>query len=279
MPEIFNQVYFPNNMQALFSYWSRYPNSKIFSIGSSHLQQQYKRTFNLPKMILDLDNIDELKHIDRTERFLEIGAMVSLNKVLTLGKIVPQALRYAFSQTKTPQIRNLITIGSALCQQTAAQQCAAAMVALDSRCELRTVSGSRWVSASRLYTTDKKSFFQPQELLSRVRIPLEQWDYCLCRHIKPRYDDQIEGGFAVFLARIEKDILCDVRIVFSGGANLRDKNSESMLIGKKLPIDIKNVQEFTGLWEDYLNGMENVTPFLSARLLNFIESTMMHFVD
>jgi CO/xanthine dehydrogenase FAD-binding subunit len=155
----------------------------------------------------------------------------------------------------------------------------APMVALDARYELRTASSLRWISASRFSSLPGPLALNPQELLTRIRIPLEQWNYAVYRKLRdPQADDRLEGG-GVFIARIQKNILTDLRVVFAGEAILRDKYSETSLLGKHLPLDRRDALQFVDLWKTYLSAIETIEPLLRAKLLNFIETAILGLTD
>ncbi|MDR2133841.1 MAG: FAD binding domain-containing protein, partial [Treponema sp.] len=87
-----NQVFFPTGFQELFTAWNRFPGAEPFAGGTGFIRGQGRPVLILPAVILSLDKLEELHRITRTERYLEIGAMVPLNRVIRLGKIVPEIL-------------------------------------------------------------------------------------------------------------------------------------------------------------------------------------------
>jgi CO/xanthine dehydrogenase FAD-binding subunit len=274
-----NQVFFPKAMQELFSSWARFPDAVPFAGGTELVRNQKGRFLSLPRNILSLDHLDELRRITRTERYLEIGAMVRINEVINLGKIVPQALTMTFRGIAGPSIRNLATIGGSICHSSRRLDAAAPLIALDARYELRTAAQSRWISASRFSSLPGPPAINPQELLTRVRIPLEQWDYTVYHKFRPAYSGDTSQGAAVFIVRIQKNILSDIRVVFAGQTILRDKNSETALAGKQLPLERKDARHFMELWEAYLSGIALSRGLMRVRILNFIESGILGLMD
>ncbi|MDR1597168.1 MAG: FAD binding domain-containing protein, partial [Treponema sp.] len=90
MDALHNQVFFPTTLPELFSAWARFPDAVPFAGGTELLRNQGKQVLNLPRNILSLDQLDELHRITRTERYLEIGAMVKISDIIRLGKTVPE---------------------------------------------------------------------------------------------------------------------------------------------------------------------------------------------
>ncbi|MDR2738585.1 MAG: FAD binding domain-containing protein [Treponema sp.] len=279
MDALHNQVFFPSTLPELFSAWARFPDAIPFAGGTELLRNQGRQILNLPRNILSLDQLDELHRITRTERYLEIGAMVKISDIIRLGKTVPEALTQSLSGIASPQVRNLITIGGNICNPFRRLDAAAPLIALDARYELRTGSETRWVSGSRFSALPGPLALNPQELLTRIRIPLEQWQYSVYKKFADQYPLDESGGGAVFMARIQKNILIDLRMVFAGQIVLRDKNSETVLVGKQLPLERRDAVHFTELWETFLQAMEIPGFMLRGKLFNFIRACILNLSD
>jgi CO/xanthine dehydrogenase FAD-binding subunit len=290
-PEL-NQVFFPSTFQELFSAWSRFPEAVPFAGGTEFVRSQGKRAPVLPKTILSLEKLEELGRITRTERYLEIGAMVRLDGIIRLGKIVPDVLTQCLMGIAGPQLRNTATIGGNICNPARRFDAAAPMIALDAQYELRSAQAVRMVSASRFSSLAGSSTLAPRELLTRIRIPLEQWTYSLCRKFNILGKNE-PGDIIIFILRNQKNILEDIRVVFSGDSVFREKNSEVLLIGKKLPLDRKDARGFVERWKTYLDAVkfpdlpggngggkeDDSFGFIKAQILMFIETAIMALAD
>jgi CO/xanthine dehydrogenase FAD-binding subunit len=265
-------------MTELFSEWDKIPEATPFAGTVDWLQNQTDRLFLLPKTILSLESIAELRHVTRTERYLEIGSMVTLTRIVRLGKILPEALTSALKSTVTFLLRNPTTIGSCIYRRSTPEPVIASLVALDAKYELRTAGGSRWVSASQFSAaSEKENVLQPKECLTRIRIPLDLWNYTLCRDFSAKESGDNGNEFAVFLSRMQKNILSEVRVIFSGASILRYRNSELELAGKKLPLDKKTISTFLEIWKTRLEEIDNRSDFQKAKLLNFVDSAIHYF--
>ncbi|MDR0663746.1 MAG: FAD binding domain-containing protein [Spirochaetaceae bacterium] len=277
MSKTANEFFYPSNIQEFFGLLNRFEVADIFSCEAGQIMEQHGRALTLPKIIVSMDKLTEMHSINRTERYIEIGSMVNINQIFRLGKIIPLALRWTLDNLYSRLLRKTLSLGGVICQTSCFDPLTAPLVALDARYELRTNTQSRWISAVRLTCPDKADVFHPREILYRVRIPLEQWDFTLCRRFEAINRDETGNGVIVFLARIQNDILSDVRVVYSGEGILRDRNCETSLIGKKLPLARKDAAAFTNLWKNRID--ENYPPFLRSRIFSFIEKTIMHFAD
>jgi CO/xanthine dehydrogenase FAD-binding subunit len=289
------QVFSPGSFQELFSVWNRLNDAELYAggveISRRRIYNKGKRMPLFPRNIIYLGNMEELHKIRRSERYLEIGAMVKLNQIIHLGKIVPDALNHCIKYTAGPQLRNIATIGGNLCNPTRRLDCSAAMIALDAQYELRTAQSSRWIAAARFSSLPGPPVLAAQELLTRIRVPLEPWTFTWYRKLNTLGSNE-PGGVILLIIRIQKNILTDIRVIYSGQIILRDKNSETMLTGKDLPLEMKETRAFVERWKTYLTafgGIEkSVFPgegvhfnpdLVKAQILNFIESTLMDISD
>ncbi|MDR1858949.1 MAG: FAD binding domain-containing protein [Treponema sp.] len=267
MADQLNLVFFPASYSELFSAWSRYPAAVPYAGGTGLIREKGRQILELPSMILSLDRLEEMHRISRTERFLEIGAMVKLSQIIELGKIVPIALRRCLESIAGPQLRNMATIGGNICFSGWRLDSPAVLNALDAQFELRTAQSSRWISAPRFLSTPVRDTLKPQEILTRIRVPLDTWDYSIYN----KFDSQANRSrVAVMLVKTQKNVLNDIKIVYKTDVILRDRNSEGILIGKHLPLGRRIVSDFIGHWEDFLKGVQNIDELSRQELINFI---------
>jgi len=282
MAAVKSQVYLPSSFQELFSIWECQSDAVLYAGGTAHLR--YRDFYKAPNAIIFLDKLEELKITSRTERYIEIGAMVTLNKIIHLGKIVPEALIRCLESFGGLQLRNLATIGGNICYPFQRLDAAGPMIALDAQYELSSALSSRWISASKFSSSPGLTALEPQELLTRIRVPLEPWTFTGYRKFNNTGRNK-PGNNILLLLRNQKNILTDIRVVYSGEVILREKNSETMLTGKRLPLDRKVVALFLDNWKNYLYGIpENeggnlVTELVKMQILKFIEATIMRISE
>jgi hypothetical protein len=99
-------------------------------------------------------------------------------------------------------------------------------------------------------------------------VPLDIWDYSAYRKFSGQAS---RGKVVVFLAKTQKNILSDIRVVCKTNMIFRNKDSESILAGKHLPLNRRIAADFTGNWESFLSGMQNVDELSRKEFVNFIE--------
>ena len=236
-----SQVFSPESFQELFSVWNRFSNAVLFAGGVETIRGQGKIAPTFPDNVISLNKMEELGKISRSERYLEIGAMVKLSRILNLSKIVPEVLRDCLRHIGDPQIRNLVTIGGNICNPSRRLDTSAPMIILDAQYELRTAQSTRWISASRFSSLPGPPVLAPQEILTRIRVPLEPWTYTWFHKFNTSGSNR-PGGLIILIMRMQKSILTNIRVIYSDRIILRDKNTETMLAGKQLPLDRKGYQ-------------------------------------
>jgi len=267
MADQFNQIFFPSSYSELFSSWKRFPDAVPFAGGTGLLREQGRKILALPSIILSLERLEEPQRITRSERYLEIGAMAKLSQIIDLGKLVPKALRRCLQNIAGQQLRNMATIGGNICYSGRCLDSAAVIAALDGQYELRSAQSSRWVSAARFFSATGQNAINPQELLTRIRVPLENWDYTSYKKFAGQAN---QSRTAVFLAKIQKNILIDIKVIYKTDLIWRDKNIETKLIGKGLPLNRRIASEFVEHWDGYLSGIDSINSLSRKEMTNFI---------
>ena len=266
-----NHVIFPESFQELFASWNRFPDAIPYAGGTNIIGRQEKNVPELPAVFLFLEKIPELHRVTRTEQYLEIGSMTKLSKLLDLGKIVPKVLRDCIKNIAGVQLRNIATIGGNICSKKLLFDIPAPLTAIDAQYELRGAQSTRWVSASRFHSSDETSL-DKQEILTRIRLPLHQWNYEIYK--KFYCEGYSESESLVFLARAQKNILSEIRLVFKGNVILRNKSGEDILNGKYLPLHRKTAVEYVENWKEFLKNKQEISDFSKFTFVNSIEENI-----
>jgi CO/xanthine dehydrogenase FAD-binding subunit len=237
------KIMHPLSLKELYMINSEYPDALLFAGGT-----RIMRTLtDPPHCIISLTGIKELTRIRRKENYLELGACVTLSRIVSLGpNVVPGALFQAVSGAASPSIRNMATIGGNICTASYISDLIAPLVLYDTRIEVKTNSGVQWLSLLRFIQTREKTGLSHGETVLLFRIPLEEWDketYIKLDAIELPQPSTLKCAAAV---RINKNSINDLRLVF-GGINpivLRSRELEGLLIGDKLPLPKKGIDFF-----------------------------------
>jgi len=277
MEPMTNQVFFPVSFGDLFAAWNRFPEAVPYAGGTNLIGRQGNNILNLPPVVLSLDKIEELFNITRTEQYLEIGAMVRLNSFLRLGKMVPHSIIKCVENIACVQVRNLATVGGNICTTSRILDLPVPLIALDAQYELRTINSARWVSSARFHSNTEENVLQKQELLTRIRLPLHQWDYSIYKKFSGK--GLFSGETLVILAKTQKNMLSDIRILYKGSSIRRNKSGETVLNGKYLPLNRKTAEEFIENWKIFLANKSEETEYFKKALLNCVEESVFNLSE
>jgi CO/xanthine dehydrogenase FAD-binding subunit len=237
------RVFVPTSLKELHTLITQYPNALFFAGGTNLMPNKD----SLPPYLISLNEIKELLKIRRKEGFLEIGSAVTLSRILSLGSnVIPKALYTAFLAGVTPAIRNLATIGGNICTASYISDLIVPLVLFDTRVEVRGISGIHWFPILRFIQGQGKTILRPGEVLSLIRIPLEEWDIENFIKLDVISSPRLSVLKCAAAVRINKNSINDLRMAF-GGINplvIRSRELEGILIGNKLPLQSKSIDFF-----------------------------------
>jgi CO/xanthine dehydrogenase FAD-binding subunit len=275
-----DNFYLPTSLAEFFTDWFKAPLAEPFACDTLQLGKQSCRRIEIPPHYISLDFIDELKKISRTERYLEIGSKATLRDILKLGRSVPAILRQVLEGAASPFLHPLIAFGACVQPKSRLSEIAAVLTALDARYELRSSPvSSRWLSASRYAALPEQGAGFSRELLTRIRVPLDEWDYTVYRKLR-QVDDTGRGSMVILLlAKMQKDILTDIRVVLAAGTVHREKSAESFLTGKHLPLAGRDIEPFVAYWRDCLASIKTLNSMQQETAALCVESCIARFID
>ena len=240
-------VFFPQTLNDLLALRRQRPDAIPVAGGTWLLHNQNSRFLKLPRAVIALHHIEELHRIARTESRLDIGAGVSINKLLSVSRnILPPVLRDTLLSIATPGIRSLATLGGNTCIEGRSMSTHPTLHILDARLEFRRAGASRWVPATHA-RTDGKLCIEPGEVLTRIRIPLEHWNVQYFRRLgsNPFSGTEDVVVFAA-IARTDRASITDLR--FAIGSNhlniYRNRELETHLAGRKIPLSRREISGF-----------------------------------
>ena len=249
-------VFRPRTLGDLLALLSRKPDIAIYAGGTYILGDQNDKFVSLPKSLAYIVAIEDLSRIHRTERYFEIGACVTLSKLLQAGaKAIPSVLMLAIESIATSPVRNIVTIGGNICIPDRRLNTFPVLFLLDARVELRELGSARWVPISRIVGPEGNLLLAPTEVLTRIRIPLEDWTIQIYKIISA---GPILGKWTISfcgLARTSRGVLTDFRFAFGsmGRIILRNREIEAEIVSRKLPLHYRDQSMICALFEESLS--------------------------
>lgn len=238
-----DEIAAPKSIQEAIAVIKRRPNAIPWAGGTLIQTTSIGTDSDKPTSILDLGGIAELTVINRSDRYLELGACVTLSAILALPKSLSlEPLRGAASLIATATVRNLATIGGNIGSRGSFMTCFSALACLDAGLELRDASGSRWTGIHALIDELNRPRFPESTLLTRIRIPTSSWDASAIHRLGEAPRGEAYPATFAAAARFEKGTISELRLVAAGSHIVRDRELEASLIGKRLPLGSKDIE-------------------------------------
>jgi len=166
--------------------------------------------------ILDLNDIDEMKGIEKRNGHVEIGALVT-HRELVDSEIIQEyypALAQAARTIGSTQIRNRGTIGGNICNAAACADTFGPLVAFEADVELESLAGTRVMPAGEFVEWPYQTKLRDDELLTRFRLPLpEAGTFSSFQKIGRRQAVAITRVSLALAARVEGNVVEHVKVV------------------------------------------------------------------
>lgn len=196
--------------------------------------------------------------------------MTTLAELLALKEgFVPETLRSVVHRIGTFAVRNLATLGGNLSVPGRFRDCFPILACMDALAEYRQGTVSRWMNLNRLIGVRGTPELPPGEILTRIRIPLGGWDFGIAQKFGfPRINSRRSSLF-VALARTDKRVLSDIRILYACNRALRSREIESSLAGKKIPLSARDMESAVGAYAAYCSHA-GVRESSAARFLGLV---------
>jgi len=248
------RILFPRSVAEALELKHREPEAAFWA-GGTRLGYGGSATavLDLPKAVISLGLVDELTRAARSEHSLEIGSMMTLDRLESIGRsALPAGLPDALAGIGSRPLRCRATIGGHIAVGRPIGDLRPLLQLLETTVETRylksrsgrrkAVSVGRKLPIGRLHSDDG---LRPDELIVRVIIPTETWNHAVFIKEPP----------LVFtaLARIEKGLLAEWRMAFrdESGPVRRNRDLEVDMAGRPLPVDSRSI----GILEQTLDRM------------------------
>ena len=251
-----SEIHYPKDLAELLVLMRRHPGALLFAGGTNILREQAGRGLDLPPEVICIYALPELRRAGLTERFLEIGAAVTLAEALELGEsALPPLLAEALRGIASPTIRNLATVGGNLACQSRFMDLWPALACLDALAELRDAGGSTWMNVNRFVGEAGAPAFPAGGLVTRIRVPIGRWDATALRKVGGRDYPGPETAVFALAARAEKGILAEFRLAYAGQRALRLQGIEARIVGRSLPLSERERSAFGEEYREAAAGL------------------------
>jgi carbon-monoxide dehydrogenase medium subunit len=228
--------------------------------GGHSLLPMMKLRLSQPEILIDIGPVEELRGIREDGNFLVIGALTTHDEIASSPLVRTKAplLAEAAAQIGDVQVRNRGTIGGALAHADPAADYPAAALALAAQMDCEGSVGSRTVGASDWFVEMLTTALGPDEILCRVRVPVQTKGQGSCYVKLPHPASGYSLLGVACLLTMDGGTCRDARIAVTGAGPkaVRLSKVEQALAGKRL--DEGTVTEAAKLAADGLDATDDL---------------------
>ena len=197
-----------------------------------------------PSTLIGLRRIDELAGITVSGDHIRIGAMTTHTQIAADERLRGNAavVRDAAGQIAHPAVRNMGTIGGAVCHADPNADFPGALVAANAALEAVGPSGTRQIPADEFFLDYLETSLEEDEILSAVLAPVEPAD-ARGRHLKFSRTHGDYATISVSLALVMEGDACSyarVAVGSAGPAPIHLDEVDSLLTGSALTAEAIN---------------------------------------
>jgi xanthine dehydrogenase small subunit len=241
------QFYRPIQLNQALELLQQHPDTLVAGATDLGLEMSHHRRY-FP-VLVSLEAIADLKQIEQTTEFVEIGAAVPLSQIEdTLYGIFP-ALDEMLFWFAARQVRNRATIGGNIGTASPIGDLPPVLLALDADIKLISPKGERTIPLATFFKGYRQTDLQPGEIIASVKIPKTMTAGATRRFsqsykVGKRGTDDISIVAAAFTIDVdEADRILHARLAYGGVAAtpIRAVAMEQNLIGQ--PWVLETVQQ------------------------------------
>lgn len=189
-----------------------------------------------PKAVLDLWRLDELRGVGYDGYDVSVGALTTFTQLRQSPVIRARlpALEQAAATVGAAQIQNRGTVGGNICNASPAGDSLPVLLAVDATFDIGSVSGERTVPAREFWTGYRQTALREDELLLRVRFPVERGRHTRFRKVGTRAAQAISKVVMALSYREDGSSWSEVRLALGSVAatTIRAGQTEAVLEGQ-----------------------------------------------
>ena len=228
----------PKELRDAIEFKAAHPKCVIVQGATDFGVWRTKRGFE-PPAILSLDGIAGLDELSVGGGELRVGARVTLARLEEFVRELVPALVPILDRFGSPQIKNVGTLAGNIANASPIADTLPFLYVTEARLELTGLSGMRTVPIASLYKGYKTLDLQPDEIITRIIVPLPGATETLRLYkVSKRSHLDISSFTAAMLMRRTGERIDSIRIAFGGVGPvvLRLPRTESFLSGRTFSL-------------------------------------------
>jgi CO/xanthine dehydrogenase FAD-binding subunit len=212
--------------------------------GGTDLLVELETAAHVPKVVVDISRVTELKGISVTEDGLHIGAMATHDEIMRspdVRELLPALVEAAHS-IGAVQTRNLGTLAGNLVTCVPSMDSGPTLLALDAEIRTQSPRGPKRMSLADLFAGPRKTSLTPDEILTEIFIPKTSLGKPAAFQkfgLRKGQALALVNAAAAFWVDREKSTFTEPRIALGAVAPtvIRAKRAEAFLAGKPINTD------------------------------------------
>ncbi len=189
-----------------------------------------------PEVVIDINDLEELKGISVQGDELVIGAMVRHAEVLDSAILAEHYAIFAEAERviADPIVRNRGTVGGSMCQADPSEDLSAVGSALKGSAVIRGSGGSRTVPIRELHRGPYETAVGPAEILTEVRFPIRPGAGSAYEKVERRVGDwpvASVGAYVVVSGGVVSE--CGIGLTALGAEHFCAPDAEAALVGQE----------------------------------------------
>ncbi|WP_332696389.1 FAD binding domain-containing protein [Halalkalibacter lacteus] len=214
----------------------------------------------IPKPIVFIDHLSELKQVYQHHNDLHIGACSTYSELLE-NRLIPMPLKNAIKTIAAPAIRNRGTLGGNICNASPAGDTLPLLYVYNAKLLLRSVTGDRLVAISDFIQGPRRVQRFQNEILIEIILPsvLEEDAHVVFEKVGNRNADAIAKVLFAGFIRISNDRIDDIRIAFGavGATMVRSTVIEKKLVGKTIPLADADITTIVAAFDKVIRPIDD----------------------
>lgn len=194
------------------------------------------------KDIISLKSIPDLTKIYHSDRFIEVGSMVTIQYLMNMcSYLFSKEINTALLSIGTSIVRRQATIGGSLCTKDIKFPLCGILSTLNAQAELYMVSKSaksRWFSIEKLYDRKGSFLYEGEALITKIRIPTDFKQFQVFRMLGSPMQNPNEAVFfglqySINQANIMQPNMC---LIFPSSCFYMSQDFDNLLATVNLPL-------------------------------------------